>query len=252
MEKSVPSSHSRRSEKTFKSTVMVIPFTVKEFQDHDTTVAEETCFVTEMESYYACDPGVSNFPEEFVVIVGHSGLHLTTLVPIADVPYSLEGHPTLEIVGPLDGPDWLPAKTGSFSPGSYSKTTVGMVGHLDLTQCIWFLVRVACISPHSPSCMQTDLCFVSTNQIQAQKIRSNDRQAKKKPMRFTHRERLNCLFYKPLISNKLAASSILSINSLDWHTVSDHIDMNIARFCELLEGESLTFLSKRNDLWNPW
>ena len=69
-------------------------------------MAEEGRFLTEMERYYACDPGVSNFTEEFLVVEGRSGLHLTTRLPIADVPYSLEGHPTLALVEPLDGPDW--------------------------------------------------------------------------------------------------------------------------------------------------
>ena len=79
------------------------PCTVKDFRNRQSVVAEEGRFLAEMERYYACDPGVSNFPEEFLVVEGLSGLHLATRVPIGDVPYSLEGHPTLALVEPTPG-----------------------------------------------------------------------------------------------------------------------------------------------------
>ena len=73
---------------------------------------------------------MSNFREEFLVVYGHQGVHVVTLVPIAEIPYSDEGLPTMGVVQPLDGPHWLPARTGSLSPCQHLKTPpepVGMV-----------------------------------------------------------------------------------------------------------------------------
>ena len=51
-----------------------------------------------MESYYSADPRVSNFKEEFLVVYGHHGVHLATLLPIAEIPYTGDGVPTMGIV----------------------------------------------------------------------------------------------------------------------------------------------------------
>jgi hypothetical protein len=80
----------------------------------------------------------------------------------------------------------------------------------------------------------------------------NNHNKKKQPMNFKDTERLSCLFPKALISNKMAASNSLIFTPQDEDTVSDSININIGRLRELPEGESFTYLSKRNDLRNPW
>jgi hypothetical protein len=44
-------------------------------------VPEEACFITEIESYYACGPSVSNFPEEFMVVYARMPWERETITP---------------------------------------------------------------------------------------------------------------------------------------------------------------------------
>ena len=84
-------------------------------------------FLTDLESFYGADSGVTNFPEEFLVVNGRYGLHVVTLVPITLVPYSPDGLPTIGVVLPLDGPHWLPVRAGDFSPRQYLIAEVAKV-----------------------------------------------------------------------------------------------------------------------------
>jgi hypothetical protein len=88
---------------------------------------QDSTFVLGLESYYSADPGVSNFKEEFLVIYGHHGVHLTTLLPITEIPYSRDGIPTMGIVQPLDGIYWIPTGTGNLSPGQHLQQQPGAV-----------------------------------------------------------------------------------------------------------------------------
>jgi hypothetical protein len=62
--------------------------TVRDFLKRYGTSKEEAAFITGLESlaYYSADPGVSNFRGEFLVVYGHQGVHVVTLVPIAKIP----------------------------------------------------------------------------------------------------------------------------------------------------------------------
>ena len=82
------------------------PCTVKVFLDRSGTSSEDVTFVLGLESYYAADPRVSNsyFREEFLVVDGFHGMHVVTLVPLGEVPYSPDGLPTVGVVLPLGGP----------------------------------------------------------------------------------------------------------------------------------------------------
>jgi hypothetical protein len=74
---------------------------------------------------------VSNFREEFLVLEGRAGLHLLTLIPIAQVPYSPDGFPVMGIVAPLEGPPWLPVRARNLSLGQYLTIEQGVVNLVD-------------------------------------------------------------------------------------------------------------------------
>ena len=106
------------------------PCTVVEYLKRCGTTKQDSTFISRMESYYSADPGVSNFKEEFLVTPGRYGVHLATLLPIAEIPYTREGIPTLGIVQPLDGIHWVPARTGNLNPGQHLQARNGVVGML--------------------------------------------------------------------------------------------------------------------------
>ena len=84
------------------------PMTVKEYVHHAECPREVEVSIMKFESFYAVDPPVSNFREEFGIVFGKKGMHLYTMVPVSNVPYTPGGHQPIHIGCPLDGPDWLP------------------------------------------------------------------------------------------------------------------------------------------------